>query len=159
MARAATDILAQSIQALELIAVDDGSNDSSAAVLEEIARTDPRVKVVRAERKGVVHAANLALSQAQAPFIARMDADDQCDPRRLELSLAALEADASLCGVGTQVEIFRDDCPVSPNLQRYGEWLNSLTTPSTLFADRFVESPLCNPSITLRREAFDWAGG
>ncbi|MBS1152273.1 MAG: hypothetical protein H6Q89_3971, partial [Myxococcaceae bacterium] len=159
VARAVTDILGQSMPALELIAVDDGSTDASAAVLEGLARSDPRLRVLRAERLGVVHAANLALSQAQAPLIARMDADDQCDPRRLELSVAALEADPSLCGVGTQVEVFRDDCPVSPNLQRYAQWLSSLTTAEALHADRLVESPLCNPSITLRREAFEWAGG
>ncbi len=159
VARAAMDILGQSERQLELIAVDDGSVDSSASVLEALARSDPRLKVLRAPREGVVSAANLALSHAQAPFIARMDADDQCDPRRLELSLAALEADPSLCGVGTQVEVFRDDRPVSPNLQRYAQWLNSLTTAQALFADRLVESPLCNPSLTLRREAFEWAGG
>ena len=159
VARAATDILSQTVRGLELIAVDDGSIDGSAGVLEGLARSDSRLKVLRGGRRGVVEAANLALSHAQAPFIARMDADDECDPRRLELSLAALEADASLCGVGTQVELFREDCPLSPNLQRYGQWLNSLTTPEALFADRLVESPLCNPSITLRREAFEWAGG
>lgn len=157
--RAVTDILGQTERDLELIAVDDGSTDSSFTILEALARTDARLKVLRTESKGVVHAANLAFSHAQAPFIARMDADDECDPRRLALSLAALEAEPSLSGVGTQVELFRDDCPVSPNLQRYAQWLNSLTTADALFADRLVESPLCNPSITLRREAFEWAGG
>ncbi len=160
VARAVSDILGQSLRALELIAVDDGSRDSSAAILEQLARGDVRLKVVRlAEPRGVVHAANLAFSHAQAPLIARMDADDECDPRRLALSLDALEADPSLSGVGTQVEVFRDDCPVSPNLQRYGDWLNSLTTAAALYADRLVESPLCNPSLTLRREAFAWSGG
>lgn len=159
VARAVSDILGQTVRGLELIAVDDGSQDASAAVLEGLARSDPRLKVVRGERRGVVHAANLALSHAQAPFIARMDADDECDPRRLELSLVALEDDATLSGVGTQVEVFREDRPVSPNLQRYAQWLSSLTTADALFADRLVESPLCNPSITLRREAFEWSGG
>ncbi len=159
VARAVKDILGQSLRALELIAVDDGSTDASAKILDALARSDSRLTVLHGERKGVVHAANLALRHARAPFIARMDADDESDPRRLELSLAALDADASLCGVGTQVEVFRDDCPVSPNLQRYAQWLNSLTTAQTLYADRLVESPLCNPSITLRREAFEWAEG
>ena len=159
VARAVNDILGQSIHSLELIVVDDGSVDASAAIVEALARADPRLKLLRAERRGVVHAANLALTHAQAPLIARMDADDECDPRRLELSLAALEADPTLCGVGTQVELFRDDCPVSPNLQKYGQWLNALTTSAALYADRLVESPLCNPSITVHREAFEWAGG
>lgn len=157
--RAVSDVLRQTMADLELIAVDDGSRDGTRGVLDGLARADSRLKVVTGEGRGVVHAANLALCHAAAPFIARMDGDDGCDPRRLAVSLAALEADPSLSGVGTQVEVFRDDCPVSPNLQRYAQWLNSLTTYEALYADRLVESPLCNPSLLLRREAFDWAGG
>jgi glycosyltransferase involved in cell wall biosynthesis len=157
VARAVRDVLAQTLGTLELIVVDDGSRDGSAAELAAI--DDPRLKLIRTEARGVVHAANLALSHATAPYIARMDADDECDPRRLDLSVKALEADPALAGVGTQVEIFRDDVPVSPNLQAHQRWLNSLTTPERLFADRFVESPLCNPSLMLRREAFALSGG
>ncbi len=159
VARAVQCILGQSLTKLELIAVDDGSGDGTLEVLERIAKSDSRVKVLRTEGVGVVAASNLALSHAQAPFIARMDADDECDARRLALSVQALNEDESLCGVGTQVEVFNDGAAVSPNLQSYARWLSSLTTAQALFADRLVESPLCNPSITLRREAFEWAGG
>ncbi len=157
--RAARDILRQTLTSLELIAVDDGSRDGTLPVLRALAQEDPRLKVHATEPKGVVHAANLALRHATAPFIARMDGDDECAPQRLAACVAALEADPDLSGVGTQVEIFRDDCPVSPNLQAHQRWLNSLTTADRLFADRLVESPLCNPSLLLRREAFDWSGG
>jgi glycosyltransferase involved in cell wall biosynthesis len=157
--RAVKDILRQTVESLELIAVDDGSRDGTLARLQALANGDRRIRVLETEGLGVVHAANLAFRAAQGSFIARMDADDQCDPRRLEVSLAALEADPQLSGVGTGVEVFRDDCPVSPNLQLYAQWLNAQTTAEALFADRLVESPLCNPSATLRREAFEWAGG
>ena len=92
----------QSFRDLELIAIDDGSIDSTGAVLR--AFSDPRVRVLDGGGRGVAHAANLGLAAARAPLIARMDADDECHPRKLELSLAALSADLS--GVGTQVEIF-----------------------------------------------------
>lgn len=157
--RAVRDVLRQSLAALELIVVDDGSRDGTRGQLEALARGDARIKVLDGEGKGVVHAANLGVRQAQATLIARMDADDECDPARLAVCVAALEGDPQLSGVGTQVEIFRDDCPVSPNLRAYQHWLNSLTTCERLFADRLVESPLCNPSLMLRREAFEWAGG
>jgi len=73
--------------------------------------------------------------------------------------VASLEADTRLGAVGTQVEIFREDRPVSPNMRAYERWLNSLTTPDRLFTDRFVESPLCHPSVTLRRAALEAVGG
>jgi hypothetical protein len=104
-----------------------------------------------------VHALNEGLARARAPLIARMDADDECAPQRLEKSVAALTE--GLAGVGTQVEIFRDDRPVSPNLRAYGDWLNALTSPELLFRDRFVESPLCHGSVLLRRSALQAEGG
>ena len=157
--RAVSDVLRQSLTSLELLIVDDGSVDGTRGKVEALGRSDSRIRIFDGGGKGVVHAANLALGHAQAGLIARMDGDDECDPQRLAVCVAALEADPRLSGVGTQVEIFRDDCPVSPNLQRYQHWLNSQITCDRLFADRLVESPLCNPSLMLRREAFEWAGG
>lgn len=152
--KAARCILEQTFTDLELIAIDDGSTDATGRILRGLG--DPRVRVLEGGGRGVVHAINLALPHARGELIARMDADDECDPRRLELSVAGL---GELDGVGTQVEIFRDDRPVSPNLAAYGAWLNGLTTPELLFRDRFVESPLCNGSTLVRREAIEAVGG
>ncbi|MBK7862791.1 MAG: glycosyltransferase [Archangiaceae bacterium] len=159
VAAAARCILGQTLGDLELVAVDDGSVDGTGAVLRSL--DDPRVRVLDGGGRGLVHALNLGLTAARGSLIARMDADDECDPRRLELSLKALTPELS--GVGTAVEIFRDDQPVSPNLSAYGAWLSSLTTPERLFRDRFVESPLCHGSVLLRREALErvkgWSDG
>lgn len=157
IARAVGDILGQTLRDLELIVVNDGSTDGTAAILDGF--TDPRLRVVHAPPRGIVASMNHALSLSRSPFVARMDGDDGCDPKRLQRSVETLEAEPDLCGVGTQVTLFREDAPISPNLQLYAQWLNSLTTPEALFADRFVESPLCHPSLTLRREAYDFAGG
>lgn len=153
---AARCILTQTYTDLELVAIDDGSTDATGQLLRGL--SDARVRVLDAGGRGLVHALNLGLAAARGRFIARMDADDECAPERLAASLEALEAGA-LDGVGTQVEIFRDDRPVSPNLAAYGAWLNGLTSPELLFRDRFVESPLCHGSVLLRREALEAAGG
>ncbi|MBL8954286.1 MAG: glycosyltransferase [Myxococcaceae bacterium] len=154
---AARCILEQSFGDLELIAVDDGSVDATRARLLELA--DARVKVLDGGGRGLVHALNLALGHARGRWVARMDADDECHRSRLELSLAKLNAEPKLVGVGTQVEIFRDDRPVSPNLAAYGAWLNGLTDPALLYRDRFVESPLCHGSVLLERAALERVGG
>jgi glycosyltransferase involved in cell wall biosynthesis len=151
-------ILEQTFTDLELLAIDDGSTDATAGVLRGL--TDPRVRVLDGGGRGLVAALNLGLGASRATrFIGRMDADDECLPARLERSVRALEADATLAGVGTQVELFRRDRPVSPNLAAYGAWLNALTSPALLFRDRLVESPLCHGSVLLHRAPLERVGG
>jgi glycosyltransferase involved in cell wall biosynthesis len=158
--RAAVEsMLAQSLGDLEVVAVDDGSVDGTPAELARLAERDARVRVLRTKGLGLVGALNVGLEACRAPLIARMDADDVSLPSRIEASVAALDADPSLSGVGTGVEIFRDDRPPSHNLQAYGRWLSSLTSPELVFRDRLIESPLCHPSVTLRRSALEAAGG
>ncbi|MCK8502543.1 glycosyltransferase [Myxococcus fulvus] len=158
VARAARSLLDGTLQDLRLLAIDDGSTDATRAVLEALAARDSRVEVLTGQGRGLVSALHLGLRQATSPYVARMDADDEALPRRLEASLHALEADPGLAGVGTAVELFRDDQPVSPSLQSYARWINSLTSPEQLFHARFIESPLCHPSVCLRREALTSTG-
>lgn len=143
----------------ELVLVDDGSIDGSTARLSTIAHSDPRVRVVSGPRRGLAQALNTGLARCLGRYIARMDADDVSLPGRIRRAVATLEEDPSLAALGTQVEIFRDDQPVSPNMQAYAAWLSSLTTPEAIFRDRFVESPLCHPSTTLRASALREVGG
>jgi len=157
--RAARSILEQRLGLLELLAIDDGSTDGTGEILRQVAASDRRMRVLEGGGRGLVAALTLGLNQARAPYIARMDADDESLPERLLRSVAALEAEPSLGAVGTQVEIFREDRPVSPNMKQYEGWLNSLTTPERLFQERFVESPLCHPSSMARREALSAVGG
>ena len=158
LGRALESIRAQTFGDFEVLVVDDGSTDDTRAHLEAAARTDARFRVLGTTGVGLVSALNLALTHARAPLIARMDADDESLPTRFERSLSALE-NPTLTGVGTGVEIVRDDRPPSPNLVAYGAWLSSLTSTEKLFADRFVESPLCHPSVMLRTEPLRAVGG
>ncbi len=159
MARAVRSLLTGTLGDLRVLAVDDGSTDGTRQVLLDLAAEDARVEVLDGGGRGLVAALNLALGHSASPFVARMDADDESLPRRLEASLAALEADPTLAGVGTAVELFRDDRPVSPSLQTYADWLNGLTSAERLDRERFIESPLCHPSVCLRRDALVAVGG
>lgn len=157
--RAVQSVLAQTFSDLELVAVNDASSDGTPRRLARLAQEDPRIRLVEGPGLGLVRALQVGLAHCRARYIARMDADDECLPSRLERSLLALEADGGLAAVGTGVEIFREDRPVSPNLSAYGRWLSSLTTPERLFRDRLVESPLCHPAATIRRSALEAVGG
>jgi glycosyltransferase involved in cell wall biosynthesis len=152
-------VRAQTFADFELLAIDDGCADGTPARLEAHAKADARVRVLQTGGRGLVAALNLGLREARGRLIARMDADDVSRPERFARSVARLDAEPSLTGVGTGVSIERVDQPPSPALVEYGRWLSSLTTPERLFADRFVESPLCHPSVMLRRDALVGAGG
>ncbi len=152
-------IVAQTFSDFELIVVDHASTDATPRVLEGWARRDARIHLHRCERPGLAHALNAGLQVATAPLLARMDCDDLAYPERFARQVAALEAEPDLTGLGTAVEIFRDDRPVSPNLQRYAHWLNSLTTPEALCRERYLESPLCHPSVMIRTDALVAHGG
>jgi len=156
---ALSSVLAQTFDDFEVLALDDGSTDDTAARMQVWREKDARVRVLCTGGLGLVGALNLGLEHARGELIARMDADDESLATRFEKSVSALDANPEWAGVGTGVEIVRADRPPSPNLQAYGKWLSSLTSPDLVFRDRFIESPLCHPSMTLRRSALVEAGG
>ena len=84
-------VLAQSLSDLEVIVVDDGSTDASAAVAR--GTSDDRVRVLETRRGGVAAARNHGARQARAPYLAFCDADDLWTPAKLVRQVAALEAD------------------------------------------------------------------
>lgn len=91
-------VLAQSVDALELIVSDDGSTDESLAVAQEAATRDDRVRVIAAPSPGGPGAArNRALDAARGTWVAIVDSDDLIHPERLGRLIAragALGVDA-----------------------------------------------------------------
>ncbi len=92
-------IFAQTFSGWELLAIDDGSSDGSAAVLRRL--KDPRVQVlVDGEHRGLGARLNQIVSRAAGRFIARMDADDLMHPDRLARQRAFLEGNPEVDVVG-----------------------------------------------------------
>jgi len=87
--RAIASIQAQAVHDWELIVVDDGSTDDTAAL---IAGMDPRLKIIRQENRGSAVARNTGLRQSTGKYIAFLDSDDEWLPHHLELCLAFLRA-------------------------------------------------------------------
>jgi len=96
--QAVDSILAQTVAELELIVLDDGSTDDTAAVVEGVA--DDRVSLVRLEHMGIAESLNDGIRRASAPVVAVQDADDWSEPRRLERQLAVLDEQPDVAVVG-----------------------------------------------------------
>jgi glycosyltransferase involved in cell wall biosynthesis len=156
---ALSSVSAQDYQNYELIVVDDGSRDGSCEQIVRRAAGDPRIRLLRQPRRGIARALDLALRHARGPLVARMDADDVALPHRFSTQVAYLEKHPRLAVVGSQVELFNDDEMANEGMDHYVKWLNSLTGPTAIERDLFVESPLCHPSVMARREVVMAAGG
>lgn len=147
----------QSLRDFEVVAVDDGSTDATPRILRGWAARDPRVRVFRTPREGIVTALQRGLAAARAPFVARMDADDLSHPERLAAQLEFLRR-TGLDGCGAQVRCFPASA-VTERAAEYAAWLNAMTDWPTVAANLFVECPLAHPSLLFRAEALASVGG
>ncbi len=155
ISEAITSVLEQSFQDLEVIAVDDHSEDDSRAVMRRI--PDPRLRCVDNPGKGAASARNFGVAQATAPWIAFQDSDDLWLNRKLEQQMARLEGSgfvAAYCGMVVKA----DTDPDTPAMNRHpgpniapleGDILPSLSRGSYLSTQMLV----------IRRDIFHAAGG
>ncbi|SFH50450.1 Glycosyl transferase family 2 [Palleronia marisminoris] len=86
-----SSIRAQTHRHLEILVVDDGSVDRTAALVKAEAQADPRLRLIRQPNGGVAHARNAALWQAKGAFVAWIDADDLWHPEKIARQLAVFE--------------------------------------------------------------------
>lgn len=87
-------ILAQTCRDFELVLVDDGSTDDSAALCREAVARDARVRLIRQENRGVSHARNTGLAAAAGRYVTMIDSDDTVAPDMLAEALALFERTA-----------------------------------------------------------------
>jgi glycosyltransferase involved in cell wall biosynthesis len=104
LARSVGSVQAQTFDDWELVAIDDGSGDDTAARLAAMAADDPRIRVFTQPNGGVSRARNRGLSEARGRCIAFLDADDDWHPDFLARMTGALRAepDAVLAYCGWQ---------------------------------------------------------
>lgn len=100
-------VLAQTLTAIEIVVLEDGSTDDTAALLARV--DDRRVRIIRTGGVGIARALNIGLTAASGKYIARQDADDESLPERFARQAAFLDANADIDVVATVADYIGAD--------------------------------------------------
>jgi glycosyltransferase involved in cell wall biosynthesis len=120
-------VISQTWPNLEIIVVDDGSVDGSAAVISSFG--SDRVKYIRTSGVGAAAARNIAFAHATGDFVQFLDADDLLEPHKIEAQMSALQGKQNLVAAANWVRFYHDRTSViSPTpggnvMTRPLEWL------------------------------------
>ena len=136
----------QTFRDYEVVAVDDGSTDSSGEILREASVRWPWLKVISQPNRGVAAALNRGLAECGGEFIARMDADDIARPTRLARQLAFLRDHPDVGVCGTYALTLGERCP---RKLRYG------VSDQVLRSRMMFGCALAHPTVMMRRSALE----
>lgn len=127
MAHCLESILAQTLRDIEVICIDDGSEDQSAKILNEYALRDARISILHQANRGAAAARNAGLSQAKGTYITFVDADDYIEQDTYLLCTNVFSHTIDLVHFGTQLE---SESPTTNDAeQRFLDHLNEGTLP------------------------------
>jgi len=141
---AVDSVLAQTVDDVEIVIVDDGSTDATtAATLAHYDR--PKTRVVRTAHSGLASARNRALAESSGVYVCALDADDRLDPAFLARTTAVLDRDPSVTFVSTWLRAFGTES---------WEWKPERCDLATLLGENTVLT-----AALVRRDALVAAGG
>jgi glycosyltransferase involved in cell wall biosynthesis len=144
--------LDQTYSNFELIICDDGSTDDSVRIVEEFARKDSRLRLIRKENGGQASGFNAAFAASRGEIVALLDSDDIFLPNKVERVVAGFQAHPD-AGFGVH-RIIR----MSADLRRQGVWPMSDPLPSGWYGASMLRDggvlPYTPPTsgLSLRRE-------
>ena len=145
-------VLAQTFADFELIAIDDGSDDGSAAVLAEFAAHDRRIHFYIQEHRGPVATLNRALALARAPIVARMDADNISRQDRFAKQIAHRREKPAVAAVSGAMDV----------IDQSGAYLRTdvfPTLPDAIKSELLHRSCVNHPAAMARRDVLRSIGG
>lgn len=146
-------VLAQTYHNIEVLVVDDGSQDKTAQVVETYVYRDTRVKLLQQENAGVAAARNLGIRHSKGEFIAPIDADDIWHPTNIEKQVNCILKGGSKVGVvySWSVDIDESETPTGN--------LRASVIQGNVFKTLLLHEFIGNASATLvKRDCFDRVG-
>jgi glycosyltransferase involved in cell wall biosynthesis len=149
--------LGQTFPHIEIIVVDDGSTDNTLLWLNELKLIHHNIRVIAIEHSGVTAAFNRGLEESTGEYSARMDADDIMHPEKIAKQVKFLE-DHPEVGVVSCLVQHGGDRETQEGYSRHIDWINSLVTHEQIALNRFIDSPVCNPTVMFRGELVEKYG-
>lgn len=155
-------VLSQSYSELEVIVIDDGSDDFDYQTLTAM---DPRIKVFRLEGRGVSAARNSGMRSATGKYIAFLDADDIWCPGKISSQVRYLEANPDVgCVFGRFTKWVADESGAFPSPERYTEDCSALhdcehARSGWLYTRLLTGLLVGMNTAVIRREVYENLGG
>lgn len=143
----------------EIIVIDDGSTDGTAAILDQFASGDARLRVIHQENQGLTRSLVTGCAAARGRHIARHDAGDLSAPERLLEQRRALDGDERVAFVSCWTEY------VGPKGELLYDFRGSgrAVEPQMIIDPRaphcHIDGPTHHGSVMFRRDAYELAGG
>ena len=149
ISKAIDSIINQSYEDIEIIVIDDSSEDGTQEILSGI--SDERLKVcVRSDKSGVTSARNDGLGMVDGEFIAIHDADDWSDEKRFEKQISYLDKNSEVALVGTGAYLVDREGNIQSRRR---------VDQSPSLSDLFEHNEFVHGSVMIRRNILEEIGG
>ena len=150
-------IIGQSFKDFELLVIDDGSTDNTAAIVQGY--SDLRIRLIQKENEGVAATLNRGIELAKGQYIWRHDADDISLPEKLQKEVEFLEQHDDCLLVATQVAFMTERGKVAwKRRQPKSHWLGNQPHRWVTPEDFSPFSPITHGTTLIRSKAFILAG-
>lgn len=152
LAETIASVLTQTCDDFELVIVDDGSTDSTRALVAS--HTDPRVRYIYQSNRGVSAALNTAWRAAQGEYVAMIGSDDVWLPNQLETLLPLIALNPSIGLVYARAQAMNINGELQPQILGSG-----LRIPNDPLASVLYGNCICALACLVRRSVLDRVGG
>lgn len=148
VAEAILSIQKQAHENWELIIVYEHSEDTTLSIIEEKARADNRIRIIKNQTKlGILASRNILLKEARGKYLAILDADDIALPERLATQYAFMESDPEIAVCGSGLLVL--------NETRGKRTIKNEIDPNIVSAGLLFNTMIANPSSFIRKAFLD----
>tara|TARA_B100001123_G_C15115791_1_gene949304 strand:- start:137 stop:1078 length:942 start_codon:yes stop_codon:yes gene_type:complete len=144
-------VLEQSYKSIEILVIDDGSNDDTA---EKLKFFGDKIKYIYQSNKGASSARNLGTKNSQGVYLAYLDCDDIYYPEKIKKSIDLLEKNIQYGFLYTNVHQIGERNQIVgefPDILNYGK-------SGSIFNELIFHNFICNSTLVIRRECIDKIG-